>query len=298
MTGDWGRGRNWVLVAALGLLMGLSGGHAQPLKVAVSVAPQKALVEAVGGDRVAVTVLVQSGADHHLYNPTPQQVREVLAAQLYIRTGLPFEDALLPRLRTGAKGMQVVDARAAVDLLPGTVCLHDHGPEGHAHEHAPDPHIWLSPAALVAQGALIRDSLSALDPGGAGAYEAGFGRLAADLRALDGELEQKLAPVRGRAMYVYHPAYGYFCQSYGLRQVAVEVDGREPGARHLRDLIEQAQADRVRAVFVDPGSPGRSARVLAETIGAEVVVLDPLAEDLLENLRRLGTAVARFLTPL
>ena len=97
--------------------------------------------------------------------------------------------------------------------------------------------------------------------------------------------------MKGRDLFVFHPAYGYFARQYGLTQVAVETGGRQPSARHLAELIDRARARDVRVIFVQPQFARHSARAVADAIGGAVVPLDPLAEDYLGNLEQMASTV-------
>jgi zinc transport system substrate-binding protein len=144
--------------------------------------------------------------------------------------------------------------------------------------------------AETAAGALM-----AADPERVPVYEANLRALCADLERTDENLRRILAPVRGRSLYVFHPAWGYFCDEYGLRQVSVELEGKEPSDHELTMLINRARADRVRVLFVQPQVSGRSAAAIAEAAGATLRVVDPLRADVLANLEETAAAVAEAL---
>ena len=130
------------------------------------------------------------------------------------------------------------------------------------------------------------------DPGGA---LRNLGVLDSDLARVDAELAAALAPLKGRAFYVFHPCLGYFARDYGLTQRSVETGGKSPGARHLKQLIARARADGVKVIFVQPQFPQDAARTVAEKIGGAVVPLDPLARDIIANLRRTAAALKKAL---
>jgi zinc transport system substrate-binding protein len=130
--------------------------------------------------------------------------------------------------------------------------------------------------------------LAELDPGHAGEYRARAEELDADARQLDAELAGKLAPLKGSAMYTFHPTFGYFARAYGMEQVSIESGGREPSAKRLTKLVEGARKDRVKLVLVQPQHPRRGADRVAQAIGAEVVELDPLAKDVFGTMRSLA----------
>jgi zinc transport system substrate-binding protein len=267
---------------------------AEAMPVLVSVLPQKYLVEQVGGDRVRTAVLVGAGQDPHTYDPTPRQMAEVAGARVYFRVGIDFEDAWLGRLLGTNPGLRVVDQRQGIPLRT----LDDHGHSGadghHDHHHAgrPDPHIWTSPGLAKRMAAQIRDELGRLDPEGAAAFAAGYARLATDLDALDAQIRATLAAASGRRFMVFHPSWGYFADAYGLDQIAIELGGKEPGARALARLIERARAARIGVIFVEPQDSPAPAQAVARAVGAAVVTVDALAEDYTDNLRRVAAAFA------
>lgn len=297
--GCW-RWQVWCAVTVLAL--GFSVAQAA-LPVAVSVMPQKTLVERIGGERVAVRVLVGRGASPATYDPSPRQLAQLSGTRVYFRVGVPFESTWLPRLRRLVPEMEVVDLRDGVDLLD--LPEHDHGNDhdhGHDHGHsrgpeapAPDPHIWTSPRRAQTMADTILDTLVRLDPDGAGHYRTRHARLLADLQALDQELRRRLAEVGGRSFLVFHPAWGYFADDYGLRQVAIQRQGRSPGPAGLDAVIRQARAAGARLVVVQREFSQGDARAVAEAMDGRVEVLDPLSPEYFETLRRAAAVMAEAL---
>jgi zinc transport system substrate-binding protein len=271
------------------ILLGLglaTASAAEPIPVLVSILPQKYLVDRVGDGRVRAAVMVGPGQNPHTYEPTARQMAEVARARVYFRVGIDFEDAWLNRIVQVNPRLRVVDQRQGIRLRtaePG----HDHTdhPAGR-----PDPHIWTSPPLARVMAAQVRDELTALDPAGAQVYAAGFARLASDLDALDAEIRQALAGHTQRRFMVFHPSWGYFADTYGLEQLPIEQQGKEPGARTLGALIDEARAEGVRVVFVEPQDNSAPAIAVAGAVGAQVVTVDALAEDYVGNLRKVAAA--------
>jgi zinc transport system substrate-binding protein len=94
---------------------------------------------------------------------------------------------------------------------------------------------------------------------------------------------------------VYHPTWGYFAHEYGLQQVAIEGEGKEPSARRLIGLIDEARRDGIKVVFVQRGFPRKSAQVIADAVGGSVVIADPQERDWLGNLRRVTRELSEAL---
>jgi len=157
--------------------------------------------------------------------------------------------------------------------------------------------VWTSPPLVRRIVGVIRDKLAALNP----AYAADFSRnhdvFVAELETLDRELHALLDPLPNRRFMVFHPAWGYFADTYGLTQVPIEREGKAPGARALAALIDQAQQEKIKVVFVQPQFDRRQARQVAQAIGGAVIAVDPLAADYVDNLRRVGREFAQALQP-
>jgi len=268
-----------------------AAGPDAPLPVFVSILPQEYFVERIGGDRVRVEALVRPGQDPHTFAPTPQQMAQLAGARIYFRIGVPFENAMIPRLSRSIPNLRVIDLQEGMDLLAATETRDDN----HEHGDDLDPHTWLDPLLALRQAALIRDTLISFDPAGAKTYSANFDLLAADLKELDRTLRELLQPMAGRTIYVFHPAYGYFCRAYGLKQKAINPGGKQPGARQLARLIEEAEADKVRFIFSQPQFSEKAASTIARSIGAAVVTLDPLARDYLANMHSIAAQLAASL---
>jgi len=280
----------WLLLLILHLLP-VCGSASDGLLVFASVLPLKTFVERVGGGHVRVEAMVRPGQSPATYDPTPRQVAELASADLYVRVGVPFENAWMTRIRSANPGMPVLDAREGIELR-----RHEGDDDGHGHD-ALDPHVWTSPTRVKVMAANIRDALIRLDPENRSDYQANYRTFAAELDALDGEIRRLLENIPDRRFLVYHPAWGYFADTYGLTQVAIEREGKEPGARTLTALIDQARREGVRVIFVQPQFNRRSAEQVARAIGGRVEAIDPLAADYEENLRRVANSIAEAVRP-
>lgn len=268
-----------------------AAGRETPIKIMVSILPQEYFVNRIGGDRVRVKTLVQSGHSPATYAPTPKQMADLAASSVYFRIGVPFENGLIPKIARSLPHLTIIDQRQGIDLLPM-----EELPDDHDHDHGDlDPHTWLDPLLALKQSIVIRDTLTRFDPAGAAEYENNFTSLARDLTQLDEQLRETLKPAAGNSIYVFHPAYGYFCRAYGLIQKAIKPSGKEPGARYLARLIEEAKKDNIRVIFVQPQFSDKTSQTIARSIGARVVDLDPLAADYLENMRSLARQLAFWL---
>jgi zinc transport system substrate-binding protein len=254
--------------------------------VAVGIPPLAFLVERIGGEHVTVSTLLVAGQDPHTFEPTPRQVVGLTSADLYFSVDLPFEERMLSKVSGSGVGLTIIDT---VEEDAGDAEHHLDEVDSHGHS---DPHVWLSPAHLQAMARTIASALSANDGEHADEYRQNLQSLLDEIEATDRRIHQKLSGFAGREFLIYHSALGHFAQTYGLVEVAIEVEGKSPGAKALANIIERARSNKIRAVFVQPQFDDSSARLIAEAIGAEVITLDPLKKDVLANLESIAEHLA------
>ena len=268
-------------------------GAAAPCEVYAGIPPIADFVERVGGRFVRVHTLIPPGQEPHSFEPTPQQMAKLGRARLYFAIGFPFERRLVGKIQSTYKGLEVVDIsrgipRRTLAAEPGDARETETGAKAARHT---DPHVWLSPRNAMRMAARIRDALAAADPAHAAAFRKNCNTFQHELAQLDAEIAKALAPIKGREIFVFHPAFGYFTDAYGLKQRAVEVGGKAPTARRLARLIDDARRHGVRVIFVQPQFSTRTAKVIAAAIHGAVVPMDPLAHDYVKNLRRMAAAI-------
>jgi len=257
---------------------------AAPLAVVVSILPQKYFVERIGGAQVAVSVMVGPGQNPASYEPTPRQTTALSRARLYFSIGVAFEDTWMKRIQASNPLMRLVPMQQGVALLPL--------PGANAGRCGTDPHSWTSPLRVKIMAAGIRDALVETDPAHRSDYESNHRAFMAELDALDRDIRAILAPVQGRSFLVFHPCWGYFAHDYGLRQIPIEAEGKEPGARALVRVIELGRREGARVVFVQTQFNRRPAETVAAALGARIVALDPLAENYPQNLLQVARQFA------
>ena len=188
--------------------------------------------------------------------------------------GIDFETTLLGKVGDQAK---VVNLSRGIDLIAGS-CSHGHHGHDHGHAHGVDPHVWTSPKALQTMAANAYEAIRNAYPDSV-KYEAGYNRLRSTLKELDIRTAEKIARSGVKYFIVYHPALTYYARDYGLRQVAIEADGKEPSAKQLTAVIRQAREDGVRRIFYQNQFPASTVEIIARDIDAEYVEIDPLDED-------------------
>jgi zinc transport system substrate-binding protein len=251
---------------------GAPGGAAPD--VLASIPPLAWFADRLGAGALRVETLIPPGANPHTFEPTLPQIEAAARARFWLRIGhpaFPFERAPFEALAAPPAVFDAADATT---------------------RRAADPHVWLSPRLARGIAARLAPALADRFPQHAAAIARQAPLLDAELAALEAELAARLAPLRGSAFFVYHPEWTAFAADFGLRQLALEREHKEPDVRALRDVIEEARRERARAIFVSPQFSRESADLVAGEVGARVVAIDPLAYDLPATLRAMGEALA------
>ena len=253
----------------------------------VSILPLRSLVQGIVGDDFDIEVLVPPGASPETFEPTPRQFVGLNKARMVFNVGLiDFETTLLAKVEDQAK---VVDLSRGIELIAGTC---SHGSHGHTHTHGIDPHVWTSPRALqkMAENAYeaIREAYS-----DSVKYETNYRLLQQELKALDERTAARIAASDVEYFIIYHPALTYYARDYGLRQIAIEADGKEPSAKQLTQLIRQAREDGVRRILYQSQFPASAVEVIARDIDAEYAEVDPLREDVIANIEEITGIITR-----
>jgi len=266
------------------------------LNVTASILPQKYFIQKIGGNRVNVSIMVLPGANPATYEPKPRQMVNLSKAKIYFAIGVPFENNWLPKFAKTNPGMIIVKTQSGIQKIPMKAGGHGHpkaenNPEK-AVNQAKDPHIWLSPSLVMLQAKNILNALLEADPEGRTEYEANYRAFLQELKTLDMEI-RKLLQTSGQnhRFMVYHPSWGYFARSYGLEQIPIELEGKQPSPRKLLELVQTAQKEGIKVIFVQPQFSEKSAETIAHAIGGKVVFADPLAEDWKNNLLEVAAKI-------
>ena len=316
----------FIILAIILVMPGISFAT-DKLPVFVTILPQKYFVQQIGKDLVDVQVMVQPGADPHTYEPKPQQMVGISKAKVYFTVGIEFEKANLEKITSTNPTLKVIHTDHGIKKIAMEAHRHDgdheeghhedehhdadrdhkkdeHHEDEHDHdkkhhdeaahdddhdEHAGlDPHIWLSPPLVKTQARTILAALQEADPANKSSYEANFNEFIAGIDRLDADLKKIFTGKEGHQFMVFHPSWGYFAHTYGLEQVAVEIEGKDPKPAQLKEVIEHAREKGVKVIFVQPQFSTKSADLVAREIGGHIAFVDPLAEDWMANLREVA----------
>ncbi len=279
--------------------------------ITVTIEPLRFFTEAIAGDKFTVRSMVPKGSSPETYDPTPQQLVELSTGEAYLRVGhIGFEQAWMDRLTDNAPHLQVYDASQGIDLIFGEH-HHHHPPGEHPHHGAdcghphpgappayppgmtPDPHIWNSGTNARIMARNILKALCSIDKANEAFYVSRHDSLVRRIERTDSLVRDILSsPSADRAFMIYHPALSYFARDYGLTQISIEEDGKEPSPVHLKSLIDLCRAERVRIIFIQPEFDRRNAEIIARQTGTRVISVNPLAyeweEEMLNTARHLA----------
>jgi zinc transport system substrate-binding protein len=309
--------RYFLIILAMLCVMSMICLAAGKLPVFVSIVPQQYFVQQMGKDLVDIQVMVQPGASPATYEPKPQQMADLSKAKIYFAIGVPFENAWLRKIADPNPNMRVIHTDQGIEKLAMAAHHHHHDDqaeehhEGEHHEadhdheksehhgeaaydedhhgHAGlDPHIWLSPPLVKIQARNILAALQEADPANQRVYEANFKEFTARIDQLDTDLKNTFTGKKGLQFMVFHPAWGYFAHTYGLKQVPIEIEGKDPKPAQLKELVQHARENGIKVVFVQPQFSTKSAELIAREIGGQVAFANPLAEDWMANLREVA----------
>jgi len=273
------------------LLVGLiSIGYAN-VNVVVSIVPEVSFVKAIGGEKVDVTLMVEPGHSPHAYEPKASQMKDIAKASLYFAIGVEFEKVWLERFSTQNRSMKIVDLTQNITKI--AMAEHDDHNHHDEEEGGLDPHIWTSPdnVKIIAQN--IYEGLVGVDRVNQAYYKANLDKFLIYIESIDEQIKAELKNTpKGAKFMVFHPAWGYFAKQYGLIQLPIEIEGKEPKPQMVAKLISHAKKEQIQAIFTAPEFSDAVAKTIADELKISVIKVSPLNPKWGENLLNLAKAIA------
>ncbi len=253
--------------------------------ITVSILPQKYLTERIAGDNFRINVLVPPGASAETYEPTPRQMQNTANSVLYFKIGfMEFERTLLRNIQAQNTNLRFVNASEGIDLIAADIV--DHG--DHVHLFGVDPHTWITVTGVKIQ---VRNMLKAIidaDPDNKEQYLANYNIFKEELDLLHAELKDQFSDVKRRTFIIYHPALGYFARDYGLTQISIEHEGKNPTAAGMRQIIDIAREEGLKDVFIQMEFELDNALAIARELGGEVIEINPLSENWTDGIKEIS----------
>lgn len=262
----------------------------------VTIPPQREMLKAVAGDLVEVEVVIPKGFSPSNYAPSPAEMRTFTEASIYFSIGVPADiDNILPRAKE-KKELKIVKLFEEVAKKYPHRYFADNDSAAQAQAKGRrDPHFWLSPTRASYMVEIMREELIKILPEHQAEFRKNAEEYLKKIEKIDQENKKLLAPYQNERILVYHPSFGYFTDHYGLKMTAVEKEGREPGPRHLEQIIETAAAEGIKNIFYQPEIDSRKTRAVAESLGGRIIKLNPLAENYSKNLQIIAQKIKKEL---
>ena len=271
-----------VLLAILSL-------RAEPLRLMVCIAPQVESVRAIAGTDADISVLVPPGASPETYSPSAKELKRLADTHILFTIGAPIEAALIPKIHRSFPAVRIIDTTAGMAFRE----IDEEDSHHHNHNHAGhDPHVWLSIANMNIHSAIVLHALSELAPDKAAVFNDNFKAYIQKLDQLSQEIAALMKPKAGSTIMVFHPAFGYFLDEYGIRQISIEADGKQPSAKHLAHLTQVIKTQGHRYLFIQPQTNDNDARSLAKALGLSVKTLNPLPSEYSAGLKAIAQTIA------
>lgn len=265
------------LIIVLIISCGRKGTDAGERIITVSIAPFKYFVEEIAGDDFKINVMVPSGANPHIYEPFPEQINKLRKSVAYISNGyLGFEMTWLDRFYETNRSMK------RLSLGDKIVPLNSEHLHESVHVEGADPHYWISPKCAMVMASSVKEFLCELNPSQKEKYEVNYQSLVSKIHEVDVRAGELFSDVRKRSFMIFHPNLGYLARDYGLKEISVEYDGKEPPPSRMRGLIDLARKEGLKTIFVQKEYDTKNAKAIADEIGAEIKIIDPLSEEWLK----------------
>ena len=282
------------LIALVLMLMSCNTSNEQSEKqiISVSILPQKYFVEMLAGDQYEVNVLVPPGSSPASYDPTPKQLRDLNKSEFYLKMGhLGFEKAWMESIKKNHKDMKIIDLATGCSLIQGEESEEEHAAHGHDHSHAGiDPHIWMSPKSALILAENTAKAITRFDPACQDLIQQNLDSLKAIISELDRDFQAMTDKMENKKFIIFHPSLTYLARDYGLEQIPMEYEGKEPSAAYMKELIDKAKSENIKIVFIQKEFDQDNARQISKDLDARLIQVDPLAEDWEKQMRDLFSA--------
>lgn len=304
-----------VLLGGCGLGGSTESAENGKLPVVATVYPAYDIAKQVGGDKVAVSLLVPPGTEPHDWEPTAKDLKAVGKAKVFIYNGAglePSEKLLAPDILKEAKPLELAKSVtvlpiSSIDIDAETEAGHNHDrhsdaahhdEDGHEHHHGTvDPHIWLNPMNVVKEVDAVVAAFSEADPANKDYYEANGKAYKEKLTALDAEYQAFAQTVPNKDLVVTHEAFGYLANRYGFTQLGIMgvAPDAEPTPDRMASIIGFVKAHKVKAIFSEELVNPKLAEAIAKETGAKVYMLNPV-EGLTEEQMKAGATYLSIMT--
>jgi len=259
------------------------------VNVIVSILPQQVFVEKIGGNKVNVITMVKPGSDPHSYEPKPSQMKALSKADIYFPIKIEFENVWLDRFAQHNQKMQFSDMTKGISFIKMLEYSDSHlDSEDHF-----DPHTWTSPTNVKIMAKNIFNTLVKIDANNEVYYRRNYKNFLQEIALTNATIKKIFSSLPKESNFmVFHPSWGYFAKEYGLNQLVIELEGKEPKPRMLEKIIKKARQMGVKVIFAQVEFSDKSAKVIAAELDIKILKVSPLAKDWSANIIKVAEAIA------
>lgn len=281
-----------ILIIAIGVLSYVAINNSSntnlngKIGVGVSIGPEVEWVNAVGGDKVHVTLMVPEGADPHTYEPLPNQLTQVSNAKMYVEIGSPleFETNYMDKIKSANPNMLIVNASEGIQLIPNAA---------ENESTTMDPHDWVDPKNAMIMVNNIYNGLVQVDPADKDYFQKNRDSYLAQLKQLDENTIKILKDKNGTDILVYHPAFGYYAKDYNLTQVGAMLNDEEPSPQRIATMVNIAKQNNITVLYNEPQYDPKFMQSIASQVGGQVLTVNDLDEHYIQNMINVANAFAK-----
>ncbi|MCW6681337.1 zinc ABC transporter substrate-binding protein [Aerococcaceae bacterium NML160702] len=274
---------------------------AEQKKVMTTFYPVYYLAQRIAGDKMEVSMLLDSNQDPHDYESSARDAATVQQSDIFIYQDDEMEHFVSDMVKLlDTSKTKIVESTEDIELLAGDMHEHDdheheegeshddHADYDHDHSHEFDPHTWMDPMIYAKQAENVKKALIEVDPDNKAVYEANAKALVEELTQLDAEYREQLAKLENKTIVVQHAAFGYLAHAYGLTQEAITgiQTTQEPSAAALAAMQDFVKAHQVKTIFVEPSLNPATAKVVADASGATLRPLRTLESVTQEEIEK------------
>src|SRR5574344_135943 len=269
------------LLMTMTILIGCSYNHRNINKriVTVTIEPLRYFTEQIAGDKFLVRTMVPNGSSPETYEPTAKQMMELSKSDLYIKVGnIGFERTWMKKLTENAPHLIIIDSSDGIvpaSTSTGTI----------------DPHTWTSPANVKIIAQNIYRSLCSMDEKDSLYFKGRLAELNKHIEGIDYIIRNNLKKQKCKSFLIYHPTLPYFARDYGIKQIPIEEEGKEPSASELKSIIAMARTEHVKTLMIQKEFSTRSTDIIKQSIGVTSVEINPLSYDWCKEMARISMSL-------
>lgn len=253
------------------------------IQIIAGITPLKTFIDKVGGEKVDTSVMIPPGYSPANYAPSPSELKKLSDADYYFTFQMPAEKSnILPKVNKFNENINLIKL--------DKITSEKYEPRKFSNGGI-DPHIWMSPKRVEYIIEIIKNKLIELDPANKEYYQKRSNEYLTKLNEMDVYIKDRLTNLKGKTVLIYHPVLGYFTDEYGLDLKAIEKNGKEATPKRLQELIDFAKNENIQTIFHQSTIDSKQTEVIASEIGGKTVEINPLAENYIDNMKKIADLI-------